>query len=308
MPPKTDTEIAEERARIEAEVLEEQRRAREKAEKERLDRIGTDQEEVADEQEEVTEDLLMRQLQKLVDYKRSTYRSSAITNPGFQTGRPKRILPPRARRNPTNIYDGFSLDELADFEPIAVSNNMASAEDMAQIQVSLEMAGVPTEDVSSILMQAAIHCKDVSSSTYMDARGTFRTSNGPIAADTVYSILKRDAETLRRVCRLYAKLTWNYMIYHQKPPSDWSAMGFIYEHRFAAFDCLDYVENEAAIKPRDGLIRRPTLEEKMAADAYKTKALDKANRNRTFVNLGTEYTGGRLGPEIVRNHNNANNK
>ncbi|QYF50263.1 MAG: coat protein [Hainan betaflexivirus] len=254
------------------------------------------------------DDELQKRLDSLRDFLRKTQRAAVITNPGFELGRPE--LKPQTGINldHTHVYSRWSIDQLSRIIPKSISNNMATAEEMAKVQVTLEGLGVPTEHVAAVLLQAAIYCKDTSSSAFMDSKGTFDWKGGAIMADSVIAALRKDSNTLRRVCRLYAPITWNYMLTHDSPPSDWAAMGFSYSNRFAAFDCFDYVENQAAVQPFEGLIRRPTPNEKVAHNTYKRIALDRSNRNETYANLGTEVTGGRLGPEIERNFNHANGR
>lgn len=302
MPQKTESELAAEAAFAKT-AEEAKKRAAEMEAKRREDRgkeVETGQNSGSQNPEE--EDKLEAMLEKLIDYRRSEYRTSRITNAGYETGRPLMSVPSNMRGDPSNMYNMLSIDDLYAIKPKAVSNNMATAEDMAKIKVSLEALGVPTEEVSKLVAQAAIYCKDTSSSEYMDPRGTFNTSAGAIPMDAVFAVLKTQGGTLRRVCRLYAAVTWNYMLIHNAPPSDWPAMGFKRNERFAAFDCLDYVENTAVIPPKEGLIRKPTSNEYIAHNTYKRIALDRSNRNEPFGNLQTEITGGRFGEEIERNH------
>lgn len=251
---------------------------------------------------------LERRLNALREFLRERRGAIRVTNPGLETGRPMPLLADNMRPDPTNPYNRPSIDALSKLKPRAVSNNMATSEDMMKIYVNLEGLGVPTEHVQQVVIQAVVFCKDASSSAFLDPRGSFEWPGGAITADAVIAVLKRDAETLRRVCRLYAPVTWNYMLTHNSPPSDWAAMGFQYENRFAAFDCFDYVENTAAVQPLEGLIRRPTSQEKIAHNTHKDIALRSANRNQAFGNLNVEVTGGKSGPELTRDYGKSNNK
>lgn len=255
-----------------------------------------------------TEQLMESRILKLLKTLRAERSSSRITNASFEIGRPNLQPTEDMRYDPGNIYSRPSIDMLYKLKPRAVSNNLATPEDMARVTVAIEGLGVPTEFVSMVIIQAVIYCKSTSSSVFLDPRGTFEYPGGAITADSVLAVMKRDANTLRRVCRLYAPIVWNHMLVHDDPPSDWQAMGFQKNERFAAFDFFDYVENAAAIQPLEGLIRHPTAQEKIAHDAHKDIALRRANRNETYANTSVEITGGRLGPELVRDHNNANNK
>nr|AGQ16883.1 coat protein [Potato virus M] len=251
---------------------------------------------------------LERRLDSLREFLRERRGAIRVTNPGLETGRPRLKLAEDMRPDPTNPYNRPSLEALSRTKPIAVSNNMATSEDMMCIYVDLEGLGVPTEYVQQVVIQAVLFCKDASSSVYLDPRGSFEWPRGAITADAVLAVMKKDAETLRRVCRLYAPVTWNHMLTHNSPPADWAAMGFQYEDRFAAFDCFDYVENTAAVQPLEGLIRRPTPREKVAHNTHKDIALRGANRNQVFSSLNAEVTGGMNGPELTRDFGKSNNK
>ncbi|CAJ43609.1 Coat protein [Narcissus common latent virus] len=248
---------------------------------------------------------LEQRLNKLREFLRKQRGAIRVTNIGFETGRPTLNLADDMRPDPSNPYNRPSIEALATIKPRAVSNNMATTEDMMRIYTDLEGLGVPTEQVQTVVIQAVLFCKDASSSVFLDPRGSFEWIGGAISADAVIAVLKKDASTLRRVCRLYAPVTWNYMLTHNAPPSDWAAMGFQHEDRFAAFDCFDYVENSAAVQPLEGLIRRPTPREKIAHDTHKDIALRAANRNQVFGNFSSGVTGGRNGPELTRNYGNS---
>lgn len=246
-------------------------------------------------------------LSRLEDLMRRRQRGVVVTNAGFETGRPPLRPTAAMRTDPANVYSRPTTDFLWKIKPQFVSNNMATAEDMAGIKAKLEGMGVPTESVTAVLMQLAIECAHTSSSSYQNPAGVFTWAGGAIMKDDVLGVVQELAG-LRRFCRLYAAITWNYMHIHKTPPSDWAAMGFTFNTRYAAFDCFDYVENGATIKPQGGIVPRPTAAEYVAYNTYKRIALDRSNNNASYANLNTEVTGGRMGPEIERNFNNANNK
>nr|AAY53918.2 coat protein [Potato virus P] len=249
--------------------------------------------------------LLERRLSTLIERLNSERHNSNLQNVAFEIGRPNLEPVPEMRRNPANPYGRFSIDELFKMKVRSVSNNMANTEQMAKIVSAISGLGVPTEQVTSVILKTVIMCASVSSSVFLDPDGSIEYEGGAVPIDAIIAIMKNVG--LRKVCRLYAPVVWNSMLVRNQPPSDWQAMGFPFNARFAAFDTFDYVTNPAAIQPIEGLIRRPTPEECIAHNAHKRMALDKANRNERFANLETEYTGGLQGAEIVRNHRNANN-
>lgn len=249
----------------------------------------------------------VRRLKVLANMLRRERSAIRVTNASFETGRPPLQPTEDMRGDVTNMYHRPSTDMLWGIKPKKVSNNMATTEDVVKIQVTLEGMGVPTEMVRGVLTQLCIRCASTSSSSYQDPHGTFEWDGGAIMSDDVVGTVNEIAG-LRRLCRLFAPVTWNYMHVHKTPPSDWAAMGFSYNTRYAAFDCFDYVENEAAIKPAGGVVPRPTRAEYVAYQTYKRMAVDRANNNDTYGNYDSAITGGRQGPDIERNMNNANNR
>nr|BAA00353.1 42K protein [Potato virus S]CAI06111.1 5'-extended coat protein [Potato virus S] len=253
------------------------------------------------------EAMLEQRLIRLIELMATKRHNSTLSNISFEIGRPSLEPTPEMRRNPENPYSRFSIDELFKMEIRSVSNNMANTEQMAQITADIAGLGVPTEHVAGVILKVVIMCASVSSSVYLDPAGTVEFPTGAVPLDSIIAIMKNRAG-LRKVCRLYAPVVWNYMLVQNRPPSDWQAMGFQWNARFAAFDTFDYVTNGAAIQPVEGLIRRPTPEETIAHNAHKSMAIDKSNRNERLANTNVEYTGGMLGAEIVRNHRNAINQ
>nr|CAE45720.1 coat protein [Chrysanthemum virus B] len=230
-----------------------------------------------------------------------------VTNMALEIGRPALQPPPSMRGDPTNMYSQVSTDFLWKIKPPRISNNMATSEDMVKIQVALEGLGVPTESVKEVIIRLVLNCANTSSSVYQDPKGVIEWDGGAIIADDVVGVITEHS-TLRKVCRLYAAVAWNYMHLQQTPPSDWSAMGFHPNVKYAAFDFFDHVENGAAIRPSGGIVPKPTRAEYVAYNTYKMLALNKANNNDTFGNFDSAITGGRQGPAIHNNLNNANNK
>nr|WRQ95788.1 5' extended coat protein [Kalanchoe latent virus] len=268
--------------------------------------LGTNQTAVVGTDGPSREKMLEDRLTKLIETLNKDMHNSNLKNIAFEIGRP--VLEPTAqmKRNPANPYGRFSIDELFKMKIDVVSNNMATTEQMAKITADIAGLGVPSEQVAEVILKMVIMCASVSSSAFLDPDGSIEFGSGAVPVDSIAAIMKKHAG-LRKVCRLYAPIVWNSMLVRNQPPSDWQAMGFPFNARFAAFDTFDYVTNTAAIQPVEGIIRRPTSEEVIAHNAHKRLALDRANRNDRFGNLETEYTGGIQGAEITRNHRNANN-
>nr|AGO04423.1 coat [Magnolia carlavirus] len=256
--------------------------------------------------EQVLEDQLEQRLNSLIEFLNRGQHNSNLKNVAFEIGRPDLTPMPAMVRNPANPYGRFSIHELFKMKTNAVSNNMATTEQMAKISSAIAGLGVPSEQVANVILKMVIMCASVSSSVYLDPAGSIEFDGGSVPVDSIAAIMKNNAG-LRKVCRLYAPVVWNFMLVKNQPPSDWQAMGYPESAKFAAFDTFDYVTNGAAIQPLEGLIRRPTPAECIAHNAHKRLALDRSNRNEKYASLETEYTGGLQGAEIVRNHRNAGN-
>nr|BEV20864.1 coat protein [Daphne virus S] len=316
MSPKPDPQSSEEQnAAAIAKALEEERLALERAEAARTAQQprpasgnqNRDHRRAVGVPREGDDERIEQRLDALRQMLRAERGNISVTNASFERGRPALTPTPDMRGDPSNPYSRPSTDLLWSIKPKPRSDNMATSEDIMRISTQLEGLGVPTEHVSKVILQAVFYCADKSSSSYQDPQGTFEFPGGAIMVDDVVGTINSIC-TLRKVCRLYAAVVWNYMHIHDKPPADWRAMGFNYNTRYAAFDFFDYVENEAAIKPAGGIVPRPTDAEYIAFHTYKQLALDRANNNATYANLDVAVTGGRTGPLIERNLNNANNR
>nr|CAE45721.1 coat protein [Chrysanthemum virus B]CAO78686.1 coat protein [Chrysanthemum virus B] len=218
-----------------------------------------------------------------------------VTNMALEIGRPTLQPPPNMRGDPTNMYSQVSTDFLWKIKPQRISNNMATSEDMVKIQVTLEGLGVPTESVKEVIIRLVLNCANTSSSVYQDPKGVIEWDGGAIIADDVVGAIMNTAHLEKYAVSMQA-VAWNYMHLQQTPPSDWSAMGFHPNVKYAAFDFFDYVENGAAIRPSGGIVPKPTRAEYVAYNTYKMLALNKANNKDTFGNFDSAITGGRQGP------------
>ncbi|AFI61523.1 unnamed protein product [american hop latent virus] len=221
----------------------------------------------------------VKRLDELLDSVRSERMSVIVKNMSYEKGRPR--LRPLAEMTPdlTNPYAMLSLEHLIALPPEANSTNMATSEHIALIFSDIEGAGVPTEHVTRVIIQMVLYYANTSSSRYMDPDGSISFGTGAIPRDSLHAIFNKRS-TARKVSRLYAPIVWNYMLLHNTPPSDWQAMGFRYEERFAAFDTFDYILNPAAIQPVEGLIRHPTSAECIAHKTHQRLALDRNAQER----------------------------
>lgn len=199
----------------------------------------------------------------------------------------------------SNLFARPNMELLKDMGWSEESNAMATGTQMAKIEADVQALGVPKENMAWAMWAVARYCASASSSSKMDPQGSDGALVGNVSRDAIVATIKKHT-TLRRVCRLYAPVIWQYMIVTDKPPEDWQAKQFRWEDRFAAFDFFDYVENAAAIQPLEGLLRHPTKEEKIANATHKRIKIDRDQTSGRYANLDTEITGGKFGCGVNR--------
>lgn len=248
----------------------------------------------------------MQRFQKLKEFNSQNLTAGELKNGGFESGRPPAKISEHLRGSTANVFTRPSLDalQMMDFKP--ESNMIVTAEELAAITAKLEGLGVPTERSAPICWAVARYCANTSTSPYTDPKGVFEFPGGAITRDAVFAVI-REVTTLRAFCRAFAPITWNQMLFAKSPPENWQAKGYTYETRYAAFDVFDFVQNPAAIQPLEGLLRIPTVEEKIAHATNKRLALDRNRRNARFSSTDSLVTGGMYGKDIKTNFNGSNN-
>ena len=246
-------------------------------------------------------DLQLARLDMLKTWYQDNFRPSDVINPLMQSGLKQMTVTDRLREDSTNIYSRPALNTLLKWSREPVSQNIATAEDVAQITAKLEAMGIPTERVRDAILDIVLYAAHNSSSPYQSFEGDvdFRDPKykETFSRVSVASIVK-DHSTLRKICRLFAPIVWSYMIVNNEPPTNWQTKGFPEGARFAAFDTFDFVTNHAAMKPLEGLVRMPTDVEKMAHSVHKTIAIDRARRNEKLLNTSSKVSGGQQACEI----------
>nr|CAI48089.3 coat protein [Chrysanthemum virus B] len=246
-------------------------------------------------------------LTQLAELLRREQTNVHVTNMALEIGRPVLQPPPNMRGDPTNMYSQVSTDFLWKIKPQKISNNMATSDDMVKIHVALEGLGVPTESVKEVIIRLVLNCANTTSSVYPDPKGVIDWGGGPIIADDVVGVINEHS-TLRKVCRLYAAVAWNYMHLQQTPPSDSSTIRFHANVKFAAWDIIDFVDNGAAIESSGGMSPEPARAEYMAYNTWKMLALNESNNNDKYSNCHTGIAGRRQGPTIHDHLINTDNK
>ncbi|QYF50251.1 MAG: coat protein [Xinjiang sediment betaflexivirus 1] len=246
------------------------------------------------EDEGITDVKLLDRFKKLREASAKHLSSGSVVNGGWETGRPPAKVSDQLKGDATNIFTRPSIDALFSRGRRSECSKLATAEEMAKIATKLEGLGVPPEGLTKVLWDVAVYCTGVGSSPYSDPKGVIEFDDAVITRDAVFAVIK-EFSTLRKVCRLYAPITWQYMKVTQQPPPDWFAKGFADETKYAAFDFFDAVENTAAVQPLEGILIRPTPEERIANETHKRMALNRNSGNKRFANYSAEITGGMFG-------------
>lgn len=218
----------------------------------------------------------------------------SISNCGWETGRPKANIADSLKGDASNIFTRPSMDALLIRNFTPESNNMATAEELAKISAKVQALGAPEENLAEVFWDVAMYCATAGSSPNINPQGSISVGGKVITRDMVFAVIK-EYSTLRKVCRSYAPIVWNYMLLNEQPPANWDSKGFSENTKYAAFDTFDAVTNKAAIQPLEGLIRSPTDAERIAFATHKKLALAKNSNNNRYANTSAEVTGGLFG-------------
>uniref|UniRef100_A0AAU7L2G2 Capsid protein n=1 Tax=Hibiscus chlorotic speck associated virus 2 TaxID=3143943 RepID=A0AAU7L2G2_9VIRU len=203
--------------------------------------------------------------------------------------------------NETEIEDGCKLYEL--FKDVNGQAGVAMVADISKVHSRWSSLGVQSNYFEKLSLEIAMHCADSGSSPKTQLKGMSKFVPGKCFDDLVGCI--REVCTLRSFCAYYAQFVWNIMISNNQAPSNYIKKGYKEESKFAAFDFFHGVKSRASKKPRNGLVREPSLVEIIA---NRTNSMVLISRTTEFkdVNASTEIeiTGGRIGPApklMVRN-------
>lgn len=251
-------------------------------------------------QGEISDQQTMRH-DALIKWYTDNYRPSDVANPLMPSGEKHVTLRDSLKEDAANIYSRPNFNTLLKWSREPVSQSIATAEDIAQIEAMLVGLGIPQERVRTAILDIVLYAAHSSSSPQQLYEGDvdFRDANfkEAISRSSVAAVIK-DKSTIRKVCRLFAPVVWSYMIINNEPPSGWQAKGFPESAKFAAFDTFDFVTNHAAIKPLEGIARPPNSVEYIAAQTSKRILIDKARRNEKLSNYEASVTGGQQACEI----------
>lgn len=201
---------------------------------------------------------------------------------------------PRAQLANKQMTEGPSLQELLGFSYQPVSNSVATPHQIAEIAKEWRVLGAPSDKLLYVALDLARHCADVGSS-----QATMLLDYCPyapaISRQAIAGAVKAHC-TLRQFCAYYAPIVWNIMLQTDKPPASWQKWEVKEQDKFTAFDFFYGVTNEAAIKPKGGLIRRPTDRELNAAATASYVNVVRADMGKSnHTTYAAEVTHGRVG-------------
>nr|QQG34579.1 CP [Ferula potexvirus 1] len=194
--------------------------------------------------------------------------------------------------------DPFSAPKPADLKGKykAVSNSIATREQITLIVEKLKTATINVEQVAVGFWDIARHCADVGSTSTVRLTGICEPlkEERQLIAGFIRSVC-----TLRQFCMFYSKIIWNMMLEDKLPPANWQRLGYKEEAKFAAFDFFTGVTHTAALEPAGGLIRQPSPDEIHAHSANAQVAMyRKSIADNNKVTNAVELTKATSGPKI----------
>ncbi|QIL68844.1 coat protein [Papaya virus X] len=196
------------------------------------------------------------------------------------------------------LFPTLSNVDLSTLQFTTTSSLLPSDDDLSLIFQEFNKLGATSTNATQVALEVVNYCFDNGSSPDTTFKGTSKTLGVPLLklANAV-----TQHTTLRQFCRYFAKLIWNYRLSTNKPPAAWEAWHYKPEQQFAAFDFFDGVLNEAALKPSDGLVRRPNELERLANQTNRNVHLFENNVQKSrALSTSTLVTKGVQGSDSPR--------
>lgn len=170
------------------------------------------------------------------------------------------------------------------------SNLMPSKAELEKITADWKALGIQEADYTTNAIKIAWFCYHSGSSESVQVQGTSTSDKVPL-----YQLagVVRQHSTLRRFCRYFAKIIWNYALKVNQPPANWASQNYKEADKFAAFDFFEGVSSQAALPPQGGLVREPSPNERMANETNKNVHLyQTASRGSNLATTSTIATKG----------------
>ncbi|QEJ80621.1 coat protein [Cherry robigovirus 5] len=207
------------------------------------------------------------------------------------------------RRRPRTAFQGSLMNsspgndffkQLGDKDPVLCS--MARDSQLTEIGDEwVKELKVPSDQIFQCAFEITMYCVNNGSSEYTKF---FGLSSCGVPLNDLASTIK-SVTTLRQFCSRYAAIAWNYMLKRETPPANWQRHKVVEAAKYAAFDFFEAVTSDAAIMPQEGLVRKPTSQEMVAAAIMKDVKLSRDELKRgTNMSMFAEVTGGRGGPKV----------
>ncbi|ACN58198.1 coat protein [Potexvirus ecsallii] len=160
--------------------------------------------------------------------------------------------------------------------------------------------GVPGEAVTTHALQLTMFCYHSGSSPNTEITGDSATPKVTLAQ--LAGVVMQHT-TLRKFCRFFAPLVWNWALDHKIPPASWQANNFPPDEKYAAFDFFDGVTNGGSMLPADGLRRQPTPKELIAhATAQSTNIFTASQNQLQTASTHLLHTKGRFSTEPTKQY------
>lgn len=182
-------------------------------------------------------------------------------------------------------------DEQLDTLTLTIESNLVPSQaELEAIAKDWKTLGLQEADFTSNAIKIAWFCYHSGSSESVQVQG-----NSTLEKIPLYQLagVVRQHSTLRRFCRYFAKIIWNYALRKNQPPANWASQNYKEADKFAAFDFFEGVSSSAALPPPGGLIREPSPNERMANETNKNVHLyQTASRGSNLATTSTVATKG----------------
>lgn len=188
------------------------------------------------------------------------------------------------------LFEAPTHEQLMTLKLQTTSNAVPSPEQLKMITDTWKVLGIPDADFTTNAIRLVWFCYHSGSSEAVQVEGATT-----VATVQLYQLagVVRQHSTLRKFCRYFAKIIWNYALETNQPPANWASQNYKEADRFAAFDFFDGVLSPAALDPKGGLKRMPNTNEIAANESNKTIHLyQTASRGSNLSSTSTIATKG----------------
>lgn len=241
--------------------------------------------------------------------------SSLLDNAGKSTGKsseecggvytkrsikPTIVCPTASTRAKHDNPVGFNQPSEADAKKIFLHNldcgRVMPDEVRHAIDSDFTKAVKKPEDRQIAYLKLALALADAGSSPEVNIVATVNIGNETLNLSDLVNIIKMHC-TLRQFARFYAKIVYNHMRVHNRPPDNWLGKGYTEPTKYAAYDFFDATSSPEAMEPITGMRFRPTYEEIVAHNTNKAIQLNRRAREEAVSTL-VEITRGQTNRNV----------